>query len=114
MRTLLDLGAVRPDLVASSLDALMVAGTITAAGVRRVLEEERRRGRPGVRVLERALDDLPDLGKPPDSVLELTMGRLLERAGLGEWSFHHRVGRYELDFAIPALCFGVEVDGLEA
>jgi very-short-patch-repair endonuclease len=53
--------------------------------------------------------------KPPDSVLEVAMARLLREHGLPPATFHHVVstpgGRFELDFAFVGARLGIEVDG---
>lgn len=61
--------------------------------------------------LREAIEGLTLGSKPPDSVLETAMGKLLDRAGIGGWVFHHRVIGIELDFAFPAQRVDVEVDG---
>jgi very-short-patch-repair endonuclease len=111
MRTLLDLGAVAPASVGPALEGLLIAGTITVPGVCRTLSRHRTRGRDGVRALERALESMPLGDKPPDSVLEPAMARLLDRAGIRGWVFHQWVGGIELDFGFASECVDVEVDG---
>jgi very-short-patch-repair endonuclease len=110
MRTLLDLGAVRPDLVKVSLEAILIAGTVSIEGMHRVLAEHRKRGRSGVAALDAALSNLP-LPKPADSVLEYEMASLLRGAGIDGWIFHQTVGRYEVDFGLPRYRVAIEVDG---
>jgi very-short-patch-repair endonuclease len=110
MRTLLDLGAVRPDLVRVSLETILIAGIVSIDGMHRVLAEHRKRGRSGVAALDAALAELP-LPKPADSVLEYEMAALLRGAGIDGWIFHHKLGRYEVDFGLPSYRVAIEVDG---
>jgi hypothetical protein len=111
MRTLLDLGAVAPESVPGALEQLLIAGTVTVAGVTRTLFQHRKPGRAGVGPLRAAIEELPLGAKPPDSVLEPAMAALFERAAIVDWVFHERVGGIELDFGFPKQRVDVEVDG---
>jgi very-short-patch-repair endonuclease len=110
-RTLLDLGAVAPRLVAPSLDQLLIKGTVTVPGVLRAVSLHRQRGRHGVAALEGALKSLVLGAKPPDSILEPTMAKVFDRHSLSGWIFHPHVIGYELDFAFPQHRVNIEVDG---
>jgi very-short-patch-repair endonuclease len=110
-RTLIDLGAVAPGSVDSALEQLLIAGTITVAGVTRTLFDHRQRGRNGVTALRLAVEQLTLGNKPPDSVLEVAIAQLFGRAGIEGWIFHQHVAGFELDFAFPDERVDVEVDG---
>lgn len=110
MRTLVDLGAVRADLVAPTLESLLIRGVVSIPAVEHTLAQHRRRGRPGVSALVEALGSLP-LTPPADSVLEYEMAKLLHAEGLANWTFHLRVGRFEVDFGFPVERLIIEVDG---
>jgi very-short-patch-repair endonuclease len=108
-RTLLDLGAVASvDEVCVVLDHLIATKAVTAAAVDRSLAARRRSGRNGVTVLEAAL---ARTGVGSDSELERRFERLLAEHGLPPAVHHHLVGRYEVDWAYPALRIAVELDG---
>jgi very-short-patch-repair endonuclease len=97
--------------VSAFLEHLLIAGTVTVAGVRHVLQQHRRPGRHGVAALDAALDSLPLGAKPPDSVLEPAMSAVFRRFGIDGWVFHHVIGPFEVDFAFPSAMLVVEVDG---
>lgn len=109
VRTLLDVGASDPDAVVPTLEALVRNGLTTVPAVLAALERRRRRGRPGIRPLERAIEDLG--GVVTDSELENVMRRLFRRTRIGGWTFHELVDGYEVDFCFPAHRVVVEVDG---
>jgi Protein of unknown function (DUF559) len=111
MRTLLDLGAVAPDMVDVALEQMLIAGLVTVPGLGRMLASHRQRGRRGVGPLDKALKTLLLSEKPPDSVLEPAMARVFARVGIDGWIFHHYVVGIELDFGFPAQHVDVEVDG---
>jgi REase_MTES_1575 len=111
MRTLLDLGAVDPEAVKPALEALLIAGTLSVAGVARTLAQHRRSGRNGVLSLADALGALPLGRKAPDSVLEAMGAELFNRYGIDGWSFHPHVHGFELDFGFPHHQVDVEFDG---
>ncbi len=111
VRTLVDLGAVAPGVVAAALESLLIARKVTVNAVSRSLADHRGPGRAGVNALDSALRELALGAKPPDSVLETAMGRLLARSGIAEFVFHARVLGYELDFGSVEHRVGIEVDG---
>lgn len=114
LRLILDLGAVRPESdVEATLDKLVVRGVITVAGARAVLARHGRRGRSGTAALRSVLDRWAFGAGRPDSTAEAEAARWLATAGAGAPAVHHRVERYELDFAWPELAVAVEVDGWE-
>jgi len=111
LRTLVDLGAVRPDLVTGALETFAVAGLVSPAAVARNARRDRRRGRAGSAAVVAAVESLAIDGKLRDSLLESRGAALFDRFGIEGWVFHHQVGRYELDFAFPAERVAIEVDG---
>ena len=111
LRTLVDLGAVRPDQVATALEGFLVAGLVSIAGVERNANRDRRRGRAGSAALLTAIDELLIDGQTRDSQLESRGAAAFDRHGLDGWVFHHRIGPYEVDFAFPGARVAIEVDG---
>lgn len=117
MRTLVDLGAVRPDLVADALERALICKVMSHLGAETMLEEVARRGRRGAGVLRRVLDERA-LGKDrPESLLEVRFARLLREYGLPAAAYQHRVRLpsrrhpVRVDFAYPELMLAIEVDG---
>lgn len=112
LRLLVDLGASRPEGdVEAALDQLVVRGTVTVAAVRAALARHATRGRGGAGALRAVLDRWALGAHRPDSGSEAGAARWLAGAGMGEPVFHHRVDRYELDFAWPDRLVALEVDG---
>jgi very-short-patch-repair endonuclease len=116
LRTLLELGAVgTADDVRRVLEHLLIAGTVTLGGTQSALERHARRGRDGVGALRSVLDEWTLGDRPPDSVLEAAMARLLARHGLPPPRFQHLITgpgfRYRVDFAYPEDRVVIEVDG---
>jgi hypothetical protein len=115
LRLLVDLGASRPEeQLEEVLDQLLVRGTVTIAGARAALARHSRPGRSGAGALRSVLDRWALGAQRPDSGKEAEAARWLAGAGVGEPVFHHRVGRYELDFAWPDLLVALELDGWES
>ena len=114
LRTLVDLGAVAPGAVPRTLGSFLIDERVSVSMVHHALARHRRRGRRGIGPLEAALADYPLGRKPPDSVLETAVARLLRSAGLEGWTFHHDALDYQLDFAFPATKVAIEVDGWSA
>jgi hypothetical protein len=117
MRTLVDLGAVRPDLVADAVERALLTKVLSHLAIERALDEVARRGRAGAGVLRRVMDTRA-LGKDrPESLLEVRMARLMLEYGLPVFIYQHRVrlpGRrhpVRVDFAYPELMLAIEVDG---
>jgi len=115
-RTALDVGAiVGPPTVAVIVEALVVQRLVTVDGLRRAMDAHARPGRRGIGALRIVLDDWCLGDRPPDSVLEVAMSRLLAAHGLPPATFHHlaptRRRTYELDFAIVEHRIDIEVDG---
>jgi very-short-patch-repair endonuclease len=116
LRTILDAGAAcSPVGLAGIVETFLVRRYISLATLELGLRRHARQGRAGLGPLRLVLREwaLPD--KPPDSVLELTMARLLREHRLPPVVFHHVVttagGRFELDFAVLDARVGIEVDG---
>jgi hypothetical protein len=119
-RTVVDLAAVvSPAEVEDALDRALAKRLITVAGVEWMLGEVSRRGRRGVRVVGRILDQRALGTARPDGLLEPRMARLLKRAGLPPASFQYEIrdrrGRRlaRVDFAYPEILLAIEVDGYE-
>lgn len=117
MRTLVDLGAVRPDLVADAVERALLNKVLSHLAIERALDEVARRGRAGAGVLRRVMDNRA-LGKErPESLLEVRFARLLRERGVPAAVYQHRVripGRrhqVRVDFAYPEVMLAIEVDG---
>ncbi len=111
LRLACDIGAVAPELVATLLDHLFIRGVVRPDGVRAALDRHSRRGRTGLGALRAALDAYALGNKPPDSVLEPAMARLLTRHGLPATSFHARIAGWEVDFSVDHTSVVIECDG---
>ena len=111
VRTLVDLGAVRPDRVADALESFIRAGFVSMPAIERNVRRDRRRGRAGSSALLTAVDELLVDGTVRDSLLESRGAKLFDDHGLSGWVFHHRISRYEVDFAFPSERVAIEVDG---
>jgi very-short-patch-repair endonuclease len=113
LRVLVDLGAVAPLRVEDFLAHVIIEGWVTRRAAEAALLRHARRGRHGVEALRQALDDWPLGDKPPDSVLEPEMRRLLQRHELPGFEFHPIILGWEVDFARLDAMVVVEVDGWE-
>jgi very-short-patch-repair endonuclease len=113
LRVLVDLGAVAPCRVADFLAHVLIEGWVSRRAAEAALVRHARPGRSGVAALRAALEDWPLGDKPPDSVLEPEMRRLLRRHGLPAFEFHPRVLGWEVDFAHMESMVIAEVDGWE-
>jgi very-short-patch-repair endonuclease len=116
LRTVLDAGAVcSPIVLAGIVETFLVQRYVGLAGLELGLRRHARQGRAGLGALRLVLREWALIDKPPDSVLELTMARLMREHGLPPVVFHHVVptagGRFELDFAVLDARVGIEVDG---
>ena len=116
LRTSLDIGAVAdPDTVGLVVEHFLVMKSFQLATLNRAITRHSARGRAGLGHLRLLLDDWCLGGKPPDSVLEPAVGRLLVDHGLPTPMFHHvlgtRAGPFELDFAFVPQRVDLEVDG---
>jgi very-short-patch-repair endonuclease len=111
MRLACDVGAVAPDAVTTVLEHLFVRGAVRPDGVRAALARHSRRGRRGLSALRSALDAYPLGNKPPDSVLEPAMARLLTHHRLPAATFHAVVAGWEVDFHVDHTPVVIECDG---
>jgi hypothetical protein len=116
-RTLLDLGAVVPEvLVEQALDDALVRGVVTVPRLRRRLAARGGSGRRGVGVLRMLLVDRDPAHVPPQSVLETRVARMLRWSGLPPpvRQFEVRVNGQLVarpDFAWPDARVALEADG---
>jgi very-short-patch-repair endonuclease len=111
LRVLCDVGATEPTLVATVLERFMISGYVRPDSARAALDRHAKRGRDGIRALRAALDAYPLGNKPPDSVLEPAMARLVERFHLPTMTFHQVVRGWEVDFRVDDTPVIVECDG---
>lgn len=122
LRTMVDLAAVLPsDKVEDALDAgLRWPSLFSVAAVEAALNRLAGRGRPGVGVLRKVLEEREFGNAVSDSDLEKRMNKLLRHAGLPKAVFHYVVetpaGLFlaEVDFAYPDIKLAIEVDGFDA
>jgi very-short-patch-repair endonuclease len=117
-RTLVDLGAVaRLGIVARALDRAIGRRLTTVAGVRSALNAVARKGRAGVGIIRRLLDERTDAPRPA-GVLEARMAALLRAHRVPRAVPEYRVSARgvfigRVDFAYPELKLAIEVDGFE-
>src|SRR5215207_9784034 len=102
-RTLVELGAVCGiDEVGRVYERFLVTGTISSASARAALVRHGRRGTSGAGTFRAVLDGWTLGERPPDSVLEPAMARLLAAHGLPLPRFQYAVSgpgfRYRVDF----------------
>jgi hypothetical protein len=91
-RTLADLGdVVSPRRVAWALERAVIERLTTWERATTVLDEIGGRGRNGRGALRAALDEWPFDGRPPDSVLEVALARLLVENDLPMPTFQHEI-----------------------
>jgi very-short-patch-repair endonuclease len=117
-RTLVDLGAVECErTVAKTVEHFVVSKNVTVAQIAVAIERNGGCGRSGAGVLRRVLTDSRLGARPPDSVLEAHVLRMLHRRGLPTLTFQYEVAvgtrNYRIDFADPANKVGFEFNGWE-
>ena len=120
-RTLVDIGAVEPrHEVRDMVERCLSQRLVTVGAAEWAVTTHSRRGRNGVGVLRRVLDDRA-LGRAmPDSVLEARMARIFKQYGLPMAAFQFVVrddaGEFvaRVDFAYPELKRAFEVNGWHA
>ncbi len=118
LRLLVDLGAVVSDNdLATAIDDALLKDLVTVPDLYAMLDMMARRGRRGIGPLRKALADRPLGDLSPESVLEPVMARIIVQHGIDGVSYQHVVeagGRtFRLDFGVPHVKLGIEVDGLE-
>ena len=113
LRMLSDLGAVDPVGVHAAVEHAIVSGHVRLAAVHALLQRHGRSGRTGIGPLRAAVNAWPLGDKPPDSVLEVRMARLLREYRLPRAAFHSIVGGFEVDFLIEGTAIVLECDGWE-
>ncbi len=119
-RTLVDLGAVLPlGSVSRALDRAIGRQLASLAEIRAAMVAVARRGRTGVGVIRRLLDERAD-APGSASVLEARMSTLLRLHGVPlpvpEQTVLDAHGQFvgRVDFAYPELRYAIEVDGYES
>jgi very-short-patch-repair endonuclease len=111
LRTLVDLGAVAPELVSGAVGHALSTRQIDVGAIAATLGDHGGKGRAGVGPLRRALDDWTVDAKPTDSVLESAFARLVERNGLPSYDFHPMIEGWEVDFRFRGTNVVIECDG---
>jgi very-short-patch-repair endonuclease len=112
LRTLIDLGQSAPLAVPDALERGLADRLFSLRAADAALDEFSMRGRTGVGIFRRAVDDRA-LGEGiPDGLLEPRMARLMRAHGLPVAAFQHWVAPdIRVDFAYPDLKIVIEVDG---
>jgi very-short-patch-repair endonuclease len=122
-RTLVDLGAVLPlGSVSRALDRAIGRQLVSLSDVRVAMNAVAKKGRVGVGVIRRLLDERSSEAHidRSASVLEARMSTLLRRYGVptpvSEYKVHDPRGQFvgRVDFAYPGVRYAIEVDGYEA
>ena len=120
LRTMLELGAVRPRAqVSDALERGLVANLFSIAALEWVRAELAASGRNGCGVLRDLLDDRALGAGRPDGLLEPRLAQLCARYSVERPVFQHRIfdgaGRLvaRVDFAYPEDRAFLEVDGFE-
>jgi very-short-patch-repair endonuclease len=111
LRTLVDLGAVAPQLVHDALGHALSGRLVDFAAIACVLHDHGRKGRAGVGALRTAFGDWAIDGKPADSILEAAFARLVERFDLPRFEFHPVIEGWEVDFRLVGTRVVIECDG---
>jgi very-short-patch-repair endonuclease len=117
VRTLVDLGAVaRPGVVRWCMEEWLSDRVVTIDELRGALKALSRKGRSGVGVLRRVLEERVLVDLIPDSRTEVLLVEVLLAHGLPDPAFHYLVevdGTViaELDVAYPEQKVAIEVDG---
>ena len=113
LRMLCDLGAVDESGVERAVEHAVVAGYVRLSGLRALVDRHAVRGRHGVAALRAAVEAWPLGNKPPDSVLEVRMAKLLREGRLPPATFHPDIGGIEVDFRVDGTPIVLECDGWE-
>jgi very-short-patch-repair endonuclease len=115
LRTLVDLGAVVPAAVVSdALELGLSARLFHIRAADAALDEFGCKGRSGVGVFRRVIDDRALERGIPDGLLEPRMARLLRRFDLPAAAFQHWVTpKIRVDFAYVERRIVIEVDGFK-
>ena len=112
LRTLVDLGQSARWAVPDALEAGLANRLFTLKAADAALDEFGRRGRTGVGIFRRAVDDRVLGDGIPDGLLEPRMARLLRNAGLPMPVFQHVLAPgIRVDFAYVEHRIVIEVDG---
>ena len=115
-RTLLDLGAVAPELVEPAMEDALLRGLVSESALRRALERVGAHGRDGTAVLRELLDQRTRGTAPTESPLEDALVALLRRHRLPEPVRQHPVDlgnghTARVDLAYPGARLAIEADG---
>jgi very-short-patch-repair endonuclease len=112
LRTLIDLGQSAPWAVADALELGLANRLFGIKAADAALDEFSCRGRTGVGVFRRVIDDRALERGIPDGLLEPRMARLMRNHGLPVAAFQHWVTPdIRVDFAYPDQMIVIEVDG---
>jgi very-short-patch-repair endonuclease len=112
LRTLVDLGQSAPWAVPDALDRGLASKLFSFAAVDAALHDFSRRGRTGVGILRKVVEQRA-LGRDvPESLLEAKMARLLQAHGLPQPTYQYWVTpKFRVDFAYVGWKVVIEVDG---
>jgi very-short-patch-repair endonuclease len=116
IRTIGDLGAVAPRLLPAAIERGLYLERFSVDALWRLVDDLARPGRRGLGVLRRALQRRALGSVKSYSPLESTFAAIAATTGVHvEYQYEVELDgrRHVLDFAVPAVKVGVEVDGLE-
>lgn len=111
LRTLVDLGEIDAPAVHGAVGHVLANDLTTPDAIASTLARKSGEDRRGVNVLRDAFDGWRVDAKPPDSVLEPAMHRLVAHYGLPPIEFHARVGGREVDGQLTGTPIVIECDG---
>ena len=84
------------------MNDLMARGLVTVASLDATLDRLARRGRPGIRLMRRLIEEASEKAAPAGSNLELRVEEILETAGFRDLerqvSLYHALGFIAVDF----------------
>jgi very-short-patch-repair endonuclease len=112
LRSLVDLGQVARHAVADAFELGLATRLFSLKAADAALDDFSRKGRTGVGIFRRVVDDRALGDGIPDGLLEPRMARLLRNHDLPMPTFQFNVvPGVRVDFAYPELRIAIEVDG---
>jgi very-short-patch-repair endonuclease len=116
IRTVADLGAVAPELVATAVERGLYKRLFTTKALWQIVDDLGKRGRSGIGVLRRMLEERALGDARACSPLEPLFAAIAASIGV-RLSYQHPVAveghRYVVDFALAEIKVAIEIDGLE-
>jgi very-short-patch-repair endonuclease len=116
IRTVADLGGVASGLVPRAVERGLYLQLFSLAGLWRIVDALGKKGRRGIGVLRRTLEQRALGDQRTCSPLEPIFAAIAADAGV-RLAYQHQVTvdgrRYVIDFALPEIKVAIEIDGLE-